>query len=411
LTLAGMVVLVGLTLLTEHLSSRVARDAAAADARRSMLVDSSVRNAEPIRAMGFTSQATARFTKVNQSFLKLQKKAADIVGLLSGLSRVLRLVLQSAVLGLGAYLAVKGYITSGSIIAATIATSRAFAPVDQVIAHWRSFTSARLAFERLSTTFRHPVPASPSVSLPAPRKNIVVDAITVAAPGSQRIVVSNASFAVEAGQALALVGPSGSGKSSLVRALTGLWPCVRGSIRLDGAKLDRWSPEALGRHVGYLPQDVSLLEGTVADNISRLAPDATSGEIVAAAQAAGVHDMILELPEGYDTPVGPDGTALSAGQRQRVALAQALFRDPFLIVLDEPNSNLDADGEIALTAAVSAVRARGGIVVIVAHRPSAMAVVDLVAMVGKGSICAFGPRDEVLKQVLRQPLRAVPPVA
>jgi ABC-type protease/lipase transport system fused ATPase/permease subunit len=204
---------------------------------------------------------------------------------------------------------------------------------------------------------------------------------------------------------MAVIGPSAAGKSTLARAITGVWPLRRGSVRLDGAELDGWSPDELGRHIGYLPQDVTLFEGTIAENICRLEEEKDSHAIIAAAKAAGVHDMILHLPNGYETNVGPDGSALSAGQRQRIALARALFREPFLVVLDEPNSNLDADGENALSAAIQGVRDRGGIVLVIAHRPSALNTVDHVAMIDAGRLNAFGPKVEVLKRVLLHPVR------
>ena len=221
------------------------------------------------------------------------------------------------------------------------------------------------------------------------------------APGQQKLLVQDASFALRAGSAVGVIGPSGSGKSSLVRLLVGVWTPARGKVRLDGAALEQWDPEALGRHIGYLPQDVELFAGTVAQNIARFEPEADAEAIIAAAQAAGVHELILRLPEGYETQIGEGGMALSAGQRQRIALARALYGEPFLVVLDEPNSNLDSEGEQALTQAILGVRARGGMVVVVAHRPSALASVDLVLMMAEGRVQAFGPKDEVLSKVLR----------
>ncbi len=219
--------------------------------------------------------------------------------------------------------------------------------------------------------------------------------------------MSDVSFELKAGQALGLIGPSGGGKSTLVRAITGVWPLVRGSIRLDDADIEQWSPEVLGQHIGYLPQEVALLDATIGENICRLDPEADSSKILAAARAAGVHQMIVRMAQGYDTKLGPNGTALSVGQRQRIALARALYGNPFLVVLDEPNSNLDAEGEAALTEAIKAVRARGGIVIVVAHRPSALAAVDMVGVIQNGKLTAFGPRDEILQDQLR-PVRTSP---
>jgi ATP-binding cassette subfamily C protein len=229
--------------------------------------------------------------------------------------------------------------------------------------------------------------------------------VTLCVPGTERPVLLDISFELRRGQALAVIGASAAGKSSLARAVTGVWPLLRGSIRLDGSELQGWLPDELGPHIGYVPQDVTLIEGTIAENIGRLEVEMDSDAIIAAARAAGVHDMILHLPDGYQTNVGPDGSSLSAGQRQRVALARALFRDPFLVVLDEPNSNLDAEGEKALSDAIQGVRERSGIVIVIAHRPSALSAVDHVAMINGGRLVAFGPKDDVLKNVLLHPAR------
>jgi ATP-binding cassette subfamily C protein len=234
-------------------------------------------------------------------------------------------------------------------------------------------------------------------------------------PGGQRFVVQDANFVLKAGNGLGVIGPSASGKSSLARMLVGVWPPARGRVRLDGAALAHWSPKALGRHIGYLPQDVELMAGTVAQNIARFEPRADAAAIILAAKAAGVHDLILGLPDGYDTQIGEQGSALSAGQQQRIALARAVYGDPFLVVLDEPNSNLDADGEEALTKAILAIRARGGIVVVIAHRPSALAGADLLLVMGWGRQQAFGPKDEVFRRLARpappRPVNVVPDVA
>jgi ATP-binding cassette subfamily C protein len=238
----------------------------------------------------------------------------------------------------------------------------------------------------------------PVVTLPAPKSSLKVERITVAAPSTGAVVLSDISFELKAGQATGIIGPSGGGKSTLVRALTGVWPLLRGHVRLDDADFAQWVPDDLGRHIGYLPQEVSLLDGTISENISRFEPNADGRKILEAAKAAGVHEMIVRLPNGYETELGPNGTALSAGQRQRLALARALYDNPFLVVLDEPNSNLDSEGETALTAAVQSVRDRGGIVIVVAHRPSALAACDTIGVVQAGKLAAFGPKDEILGQ-------------
>jgi ATP-binding cassette subfamily C protein len=277
------------------------------------------------------------------------------------------------------------------------------APVELAIAHWKAFLAARQSWRRLSDLTEGPALNKRQLILPPPSKVLSVEAISVAPPGHLELVVRSATFQLLAGQALGIIGPSASGKSSLVRALVGVWQPMRGSVRLDGAALDQWPREVLGRQVGFLPQDVELFDGTVAENIARFEIDPDPTAVIAAAQAAGVHNIILSLPEGYDSHIGEAGHRLSAGQRQQVALARALYRDPFLVVLDEPNSNLDAAGEEALTAAIMSVRQRGGIAIVVAHRPSALRAVDCVAAMARAEIQAFGPKEEVLRRVLRDP--------
>jgi len=269
------------------------------------------------------------------------------------------------------------------------------------IAQWKVFVAALQAVQRLHQLFRLLPQEVVPMALPPPRASFAVEGIGVVPPGAQKPVVNDVSFALKRGHGLGIIGPSGSGKSSLARALVGVWSLARGNVRFDNATINQWSPEALGRNIGYLPQDVELFDGTVAENISRFEVDADPAGTVAAATAAHVHALILSLPDGYNTRVGEGGMALSAGQRQRIALARALFGNPFLVVLDEPNSNLDADGEEALTQAVLNVRARGGIVIVIAHRPSALAGVDCVLIMNQGSVQAFGEKEEVLRKVLR----------
>jgi ATP-binding cassette subfamily C protein len=351
--------------------------------------------------MGLGPRVAARFHAVNAEYLRTQARASEVGSALSGLSKVSRMTLQSAVLGLGAWLTIQGNLTAGAIIAASIAASRALAPIELAIAHWKSLVAARQSHSRLKSTLAAlPSPESP-LELPPPSRTLALDNVTVPVPGTQRVVLGNVSFALEAGQGLGVIGPSGAGKSTLARAVVGVWPCARGTVRIDGAALDRWPIDTLGRAVGYLPQSVELFDGSISENISRFDPDADPKAILAAAQAAGVHDMILRFPEGYETRLGADGTALSAGQRQRIALARALYGEPFLVVLDEPNSNLDAEGEVALTAALLRVRKRGGIVLVVAHRRSALNAVDQVAVIANGQLTAFGARDQVLRDVLQ----------
>lgn len=282
------------------------------------------------------------------------------------------------------------------MIAASILTSRALSPIEQAIGQWRGFINFRQAKVRLGQLFEKIGVDRKKMSLPTPSNVFAVSGVSVVAPGNQTPTVRDVSFSLTAGQGLGIIGPSGSGKSTLVRALVGIWPPARGTVRLDGAELDQWHPEALGPSIGYLPQGVELFDGTVAENISRYSSLADPSDIIEAAKLADVHELILSMPEGYDTRIGNSGAALSAGQRQRIGLARALFGKPFLIVLDEPNASLDAEGEMALTNAIAAARQSGAIVVIVAHRPNALSAVDNVLVLAQGAMVAFGPRDEVL---------------
>ncbi len=398
MTFGGALILTALTVISEVLTQKHTGPMQSAAVARLALSDSHARNADVIRAMGFTDRAVARFEKLNAKHLDLQTKSNDVVGTLGGFSKVLRMLLQSAVLGLGAYLTIKGELTAGSIIAASVASGRALAPIDMAIGQWKNVVAARRSYARLTETLTAMADVPTSVALPTPKSNLKIEKITVAAPSTGTVVLSDVTMQLSAGQAVGVVGPSGGGKSTFARAVTSVWPLLRGAVRLDDADLNQWAPDALGRYVGYLPQDVSLLDATISENISRLDPSPDGRKVLAAAQAAGVHEMIVRLPNGYETELGPSGTALSAGQRQRIALARALYDDPFLVVLDEPNSNLDAEGEAALTQAIFAVRARGGIVIVVAHRPSALAAVDMVAVIQGGKLAAFGPKDEIFAQ-------------
>jgi PrtD family type I secretion system ABC transporter len=404
--LAGAIILVALTILTEFMTRAPARDAMGLAARRSELAATSRRNAEVLVAMGMFGRMNRLWNEANQKYLAGNQRAADVSGGLGAVSKVLRMTLQSAVLAVGAYLVIHQEATGGIIIAGSILSARALAPVDLAIAHWKGFVAARQSWFRLNGLLSSmPVPAV-QTQLHDPSKRLSVESVSMAPPGDQKVIVQDVTFALEAGTALGVIGPSGSGKSSLVRALVGVWQPFRGKVRLDGAALDQWSSDVLGRHIGYLPQDVELFAGSVAQNISRFDPEAQSEAIIAAAKEAGVHDMIIKMREGYDTPVGEQGAALSAGQAQRVALARALYGDPFLIVLDEPNSNLDTEGDEALTRAIRGARERGAIVVVVAHRPVGIEGVDQLLVLRDGRMQAFGPKETVLGQVLQ---RVAPP--
>ena len=407
--LVGAILLVALTLLTEFLTRGPARESTQIAARRNDLVIASRRNAEALMAMGMVQRLAMRWSVTNEEYLASQQRVADVAGGIGAIAKVLRMVLQSAVLAVGAWLVINQQATGGIIIAGSILSARALAPVDLAIANWKGFIAARQSWQRLNRMLPLIQPDSAQTELEEPTSRLQAEGLAVVPPGSQRVVVQDVSFKVEAGHAVGIIGPSGSGKSSLVRALVGVWRPARGKVRIDGAALDQWSPERLGRHVGYLPQDVEMLSGTIAQNIARFDPEVDDRDIIAAATEAGVHEMIIKMPEGYDTEIGEQGNVLSAGQAQRIALARALYGSPFLLVLDEPNSNLDSEGDVALTRAVQSVRARGGIVMIVAHRPVAIEGVDQILVMREGRMQAFGPKEEVLGQVLQRTVPATPP--
>jgi ATP-binding cassette, subfamily C, type I secretion system permease/ATPase len=408
--LVGAIVLVTLTVMTEFMSRMPAREALGLAARRNDLAAASRRNAEVLVAMGMSGRLTRRWSKANQIYLDGNQRASDVTGGLSAVAKVMRMMLQSAVLAVGAYLVIHQEATAGIIIAGSILSARALAPVDLAIAHWKSFMAARQSWHRLNLLLESmPARVKPTL-LQNPSSRLAVEAVCIVPPGEQRLIVQDVTFALTAGNGLGIIGPSGSGKSSLVRALVGVWQPSRGKVRIDGAALDQWSPDVLGRHVGYLPQDVELFAGTVAQNICRFDPEATSDGIIAAAKEAGVHEMIIKMREGYDTQIGEQGTSLSAGQAQRVALARALYGNPFLIVLDEPNSNLDTEGDEALTRAIRGARERGAIVVVVAHRPIGIEAVDQLLVLRDGRMQAFGPKETVLSQVVQSRVAGPSPI-
>ncbi|WP_082537532.1 MULTISPECIES: type I secretion system permease/ATPase [unclassified Aureimonas] len=407
--LVGAVVLVALTILADRLSRGPVEATVAHGMARNARLEAGRRNAESVRAMGLEKRLAARWQAANRDYLAANRRAGDVAGGLGAVSRALRMILQSAMLAVGALLVIEGSASGGVMIASSILMGRALAPVDVAIASWKPYLMARQSWRRIKDLLVLVPQAPPRLALPAPRHSIRAEALTIVPPGSNRPSVSGVQFFVPAGSALGIIGPSGSGKSTLARALVGAWTPAGGKVRLDGGSFEQWDREALGRHIGYLPQGVELFDGTIAENISRFDASPDAGAIVAAAEAAGAAQLILGFEEGYETPMGEAGSALSAGQRQRIGLARALFGDPFLVVMDEPNANLDTEGEAAVVAAITRIRARGGIAVVIAHRPSAIAATDLVLMMENGRMKAFGPRDEVLSRVLKPtpPLRVV----
>ena len=400
--MVGAGAIVAMTFLTERQSRGAAQIAMESSAQRQVLADATRQNAEVIRALGMTRRFTARWSRANERFLQENVRATDVYANLGAGAKVLRYVLQSAMLGAGAYLVVIGQASGGIMIASSIMMGRALAPIEIALSTWKQLVAARQGIARLreilKTTAAPPVPP---VVLPRPQHELSVQDLAIAAPGSDRMIVSNVSFSLKAGMGLALLGASASGKTSLTKALVGVWPAIRGAVRLDGAALHQWNHDDLGRHIGYLPQDVALFDGTVAENIARFDDKATSDAILKAARVAGAHEMIVRLPDGYSTRIGEGGMSLSAGQRQRLGLARAVFGDPFLVILDEPNANLDADGETALTRAIEILRNGRCIVIVVSHRPSSLSALNMAMVLYEGRAIAFGPREEVFARVAR----------
>jgi PrtD family type I secretion system ABC transporter len=399
---AAVIILTVLAIINNRLMREPSAEAQKTLAQAQIVSDESLRNAEITSVLGMGDVMRQRWETLQTAALDAQTSASDRGGLISNISRTMRLVFQSGILGLGALLAVQQEISPGSMIAASIIMSRALAPVEQAVAHWQPYLGFRRAWTRLSELMKlTPAPSEP-MPLPAPQGALEVEGLSAFVPDSDKPIVFNVSFQVAAGAGLGIIGPTGAGKSTLARALVGAWPRVRGKVRLDGAEVHQWDPVSLGKHLGYLPQDVELFEGTVAENISRFEPEADPQKVVVAARQAAVHEMVLKLPDGYNTRIGAGGHRLSAGQLQRIGLARAMYGDPVLLIMDEPNANLDAEGEAALVKAVMNARKRGATVIVVAHRPSALAAIDTLLMMKEGQQVAFGPKDEVLAKVLQQ---------
>ncbi|MCV6574467.1 MAG: type I secretion system permease/ATPase [Cohaesibacter sp.] len=399
--LAGAIVICLLIGLNEWLSRKPSQEANRETAQRAILVETGRQNAEAIHAMGMVENLRTRWEELNHRYLHSQRLAADRGLLFSTLTKTFRFILQSSILGFGAWLAIQQEITPGIMIAASIMISRALSPIEVAVGQWRGFIGARQAYGRLQSIFAQMPEGQPhAMELPLPQQEVRLEALSTGPLGAKKPFLQGISLSLKAGEGLGVIGPSGSGKSTLARSLVGLLPALSGAVRLDGADLAQWPQERRGEFIGYLPQDIQIFDGSIAENICRFAPDASSETILEAARLADLHEMITALPDGYETKLGSSGFALSGGQRQRVALARAIYGNPFLIVLDEPNSNLDAQGEAALTAAIMAMKEKGAVVVIVAHRPSALAGVDQVLCIKDGKMQAFGPKEEVLSKVL-----------
>jgi len=398
----GAIIIFIFAWLNEVTTRKPLQDANALRVKGQMFADIAHRNADTITAMGMSGNMQNRWQKYSKEAANATVLGSDRAGSLTSASKAFRMFVQSGILGWGALLAVQGIITPGTMIAGSIIMGRALAPIQMALGQWRGFIGARQAFNRLNKFYEIIPEQSENLSLPAPTGELSVANILAAPPGSKVPVLTGLDFSVKPGQGLGVIGPSASGKSTLARLLVGIWLPQKGSVRLDGATFDQWNSDELGPYIGYLPQHVELFDGTIGENIGRFRSDASAEDIVIAARRAAVHDMILHLPDGYDTRIGEGGAVLSGGQVQRIALARAVFGDPSLVVLDEPNANLDTEGDVALTAAISDLRRRGKTVVVMAHRPSAITAVDQLLMLRDGKQIAFGPKDDVIKEVTQQ---------
>ncbi len=401
MALGGGLVIVALSWLNQHGTEGPLRSANLASLAAERQADNLKAESELVQSLGMAGAAFARLKLRRDMALDAGLAASDVAGRYSVAIKTFRLFLQSAMLGLAALLVLQQELSAGAMIAASILMGRALQPVEQAVGQWPVITRARQGKARLAGLLANAPPLPPRTDLPRPKAQIDVQALTVVPPGATVPVLRNLSFSLPPGQALGVIGPSGSGKSSLARALTGVWRPASGRIRLDGASLDQYDPDRLGSYIGYLPQRVTLFDGTIADNIARLQSGAEASRIVDAARAAAAHEMILKLPGGYDTQVATMGSQLSGGQIQRIGLARALYGDPVLLILDEPNSNLDNDGSIALNTAIRTAKARGASVLIMAHRPAAIQECDLLLVMHEGAAAAFGPRDAVLREAVR----------
>ncbi|SFH36483.1 type I secretion system permease/ATPase [Modicisalibacter xianhensis] len=402
-------ILLALAVANEKATQSLLAEAGSEHIQAQDLATSNLRNAEVLHAMGMLPEIMGRWAARHEAFLIKQSQASDRAGTLSNLSKILRLLFQSLILGLGAWLVVKGSLTPGMMIAGSIVMGRALAPIDQMISSWKGFVGARNAYQRIEELLAQQPEALQYMSLPAPRGDISVETVVAVPPGGNLPTLRGVNFSVAAGEHVGIVGPSAAGKSTLARVLLGVWPVQAGKVRLDGADIGHWNRDELGPHVGYLPQDIELFDGTVSENIARFG-HVDADKVIEAARKAGVHDMILRLPEGYDTWISARSGALSGGQRQRIGLARALYGNPVLVVLDEPNSNLDDTGERALAHTLQKLKTDGVTLFVISHRTSVLKSVDKLLVLKDGQVSLFGSRDEILSKLAR-PVQARPDTA
>ena len=396
--LISVIILSALALINERATSNMLKEANQENLGATHFTTKNLRNAEVVESMGMLNNIRKRWFERNRKVLALQGIASDRAGIITTLSKSFRLIIQSLILGLGAYLAVQREISPGLMIAGSILLGRALGPIDQMIGAWKPFVAARGQYQRLNEMLAKIADEPERMSLPVPDGNITLEQVMVAPPGAKAAVVKGVNFSAPAGSMIGIIGPSAAGKSTLARAILGIWPSMGGKVRLDGADVFSWNREELGPHLGYLPQDIELFEGSISENIARFGEIDSEG-VVKAAKLAGVHEMILRLPEGYDTIIGTAGGGLSGGQRQRIGLARAVYGSPKVIVLDEPNSNLDDVGEAALADALKQLKAQSTTVFIITHRTSILSAVDTLLVMRDGLQTMFGPRDAVLKEL------------
>ncbi len=399
IALVGALLIFSFAVANELLTRKQLKGASISSNHANTFAAATFRNAEVLQAMGMWRPLRTRWLQRHNNTLTLQAVASDRAGVLLTATKFLRAFLQVAILGTGAYLSIIQELSPGAMIAASIIMGRALAPVELIVSQWKTFLAARSAYDRITELLGIIPVQQAKMKLPDPEGHLVVERIVVAPPGTQRPVLAGLTFALSAGSALGVIGPSAAGKSSLARAICGVWPVHNGTIRIDGAELLHWDNEQLGRHFGYLPQDVELFSGTIAENIARF-QEVDEAMVIAAAQMAGVHNMIQAMPSGYNTQIGDGGQSLSGGQRQRIGLARALYRLPMIVILDEPNASLDADGEAALMGALQSLKAAKRTVILITHKTNILAMMDKILVLNQGQMTAFGDRDEIFSKLL-----------
>ena len=399
--IGSAIILLILAALNEKMTGKALAEANKENLGASLYTSKNLRNAEVIESMGMLNTLIHRWSGRQKNVLMLQSVASDKGGAIAAISKTFRMLIQSLILGLGAYLAINHEISAGLVIAGSVLLGRALAPIDLIIGSWKGFISARSQYNRLNEILDKQKAEPDRMSLPAPEGHVNVENIIVSPPGSRTPVIKGISFTVPAGMVVGVIGPSASGKSTLARALLGIWVPQHGVVRLDGADISSWDKSELGPHIGYLPQDIELFEGSISENIARFS-EVDAEKVVLAAKTAGVHEMILQLADGYDTVIGSDGANLSGGQRQRIGLARAIYGTPKLIILDEPNSNLDEVGEKALALAIQQLKAAGSTVFVITHRTNILTQLDRLLVMNNGTISMYGPREQVMAELSKQ---------